>query len=258
MAEVAVERRGLALWLTIDREAQRNALNDAVLAGLRAGLAQAGRDGVRAVVLTGRGHKVFCAGGDLKPSAEGDPFRTDPAQLDNPFAIFLRELDDCPVPTIARVNGHAMGGGFGLACACDIAIGVEGARLGTPEAKIGIFPLMILPPMLRVMNRRKLQEICLTGETMSAEEAVAAGVLTRAVLPSDLDGAVDALVDRLAAAGPTAHRFGRRALATIGELPYRAGLEYAQRLLPTLSRTEEAIEGFAAFNARRPPFWAPQ
>lgn len=200
MPDVMVERRGRALWLIIDREASRNALNAAVLAALCAGIAGAGREGVRAVVLTGAGGKVFCAGGDLKPDAAGDPFRIDPAELDNPVARFLKALEECPVPTIARVNGHALGGGFGLVCACDFAIGVTGARLGTPEAKLGLFPLMILPAMLRVLDRRTVTRLCMTAEPMAAEEALACGALTGLVPPEGLDAAVEALVARLAAA----------------------------------------------------------
>lgn len=255
MSEVIVERRGRALWVTISREERRNALNEAVISALIDGIGEAEAAGARAVVLTGAGSKTFSAGGDLKPDASGDPFRVDPSRLDNPYALLLRALEECPVPTVARVNGHAMGGGFGLACAADLAIGVEGARLGTPEVKLGLFPLMILPPMLRVMDRRKVAEICFTGETMSAAEAAAAGALTAVVAPDELDARVDALIERLGAGGPTAQRFGRRVLATISDLPYLAGVEYAQRLLPGLSRTEEALEGFRAFNERRPASW---
>jgi len=106
MADVRVETRGQALWLTIDREDKRNALDDAVLHALREGVEAAGqRDDIRAVVITGAGSKVFCAGGNLKQDAEGDPFRVDPNRLDNPVAVLLRAIEDCPVATIARVNG---------------------------------------------------------------------------------------------------------------------------------------------------------
>ena len=150
MPDVRSERLGQAIWLTIDREERRNALNEAVLDGLRAGLAEAdATPGVRAVVITGAGEKVFCAGGDLKPNAEGDPFSVNPAERDNPAVKLFRAIVDCPLPVIARVNGHALAGGFGLVCACDFAVVADHARLGVPEARIGLFPLMILPFMLR-------------------------------------------------------------------------------------------------------------
>ena len=107
MSEVRSERVGHALWLTIDREERRNALNEAVLDGLRAGLVSAMEtSGIRAVVITGAGEKAFCAGGDLKATADGDPFGIDPAERDNPVVKLFRTIIDSPVPVIARVNGQ--------------------------------------------------------------------------------------------------------------------------------------------------------
>ena len=256
MAEVRSERRGSALWLTIDREEQRNALNEAVLDGLRAAVAGAAEDPqIRCVVITGAGDKVFCAGGDLKPDAEGDPFRIDPAELDNPVVALFRAIIGCAVPVVARVNGHALAGGFGLVCACDFAVVADHAKLGTPEARIGLFPMMILPWMLRTVPRRKLMELCITGEPMTAAEALALGVVNSVVPAAELDAKVDAFAAAIAAGSPTAIRVGRRALAMIDGLPLEAGLEYAQRVLPQLARTEDAREGFRAFNERRKPAW---
>lgn len=257
MPEVRAERSGPALWLTIDREERRNALNATVLDGLRAGLIEAAATaGVRAIVITGAGEKVFCAGGDLKPDAEGDPFSIDPAERDNPVVKLLRAIVDCPLPVIARVNGHALAGGFGLVCACDFAVVADNARLGTPEARIGIFPMMILPFMLRTMPRRKLLELCVTGEPITAAEALAHGMVNHVVPLAALDDTVNALVASIAAASPSAIAIGRRAIATIDGLPLDAALEYAQRVLPQLARTPDAREGFKAFNEKRAPVWS--
>ncbi len=256
MSEVLRERRGVALWLTIRREERRNALNEAVLRELRDGVASVAHEpDIRAVVITGAGDKAFCAGGDLKPGAEGDPFSVDPAELDNPVVELFRAIIACTVPVIARVNGHALAGGFGLVCACDFAVVADHARLGTPEARIGLFPMMIMPWMLRTVPRRKLLELCVTGEPMVAAEALALGIVNYAVPAAELDAKVAALVEAISAGSPTAIRFGRRALATMDGLPLEAALEYAQRVLPQLARTEDAREGFAAFNARRKPSW---
>jgi enoyl-CoA hydratase/carnithine racemase len=256
MPVVRQELKGQALWLTIDREARRNALNEAVLKGLRAGIAAAAEtDGVRALVITGAGERVFCAGGDLKPDAEGDPFSSDPAERDSPLVIFFRALADCPVPVIARINGHAMGGGFGLMCACDFAVVADHAKLGTPEARVGIFPMTILPFMLRVMPRRKLLEMCVTGEPITAAEALMHGIVNHVVPLAALDTKVDALVSSIAASSPVGITIGRRVLATIDGMSLEAALEYTQRVLPQLARTEDAREGFRAFNEKRPPVW---
>jgi enoyl-CoA hydratase/carnithine racemase len=256
MSEVRCERRGAARWLTIARESSRNALNEAVLDGLREGLLSLDDEReIRAVVITGAGDKAFCAGGDLKPTAAGDPFRVDPAQLDNPVVKLFRSIIDCPVPVIARVNGHALAGGFGLACATDFAVVADHARLGVPEARIGIFPMMILPYMLRTIPRRKLLELCLTGEPMTAAEALAHGIVNHVVPQAELDGKVEALVSSIAQCSPSALRMGRRALATIEDLSLIEALEYAQRMLPLMARTQDAREGFKAFNERRAPVW---
>lgn len=256
MSDVRVDKRGAALWLTIDREDRRNAIDDGVINALTAGVEDAGRQpGIRAVVITGAGSKVFCAGGNLKQDAEGDPFRVDPNRLDNPVVRFLKALDDCPVATIARVNGHAMGGGFGFVCACDMAIAADHAKLGTPEVTLGLFPLMILPAMLRVLSRRDALRLAMTGKPVTAAEAAAMGAVNEVVPAADLDAAVDSLVESLAGGAPTALRFGRRALNTIAAMGYQDGLEYAQRVLPLLAKTDDAIEGFKAFNERRKPNW---
>ena len=255
MTEVRSERRGAALWLTIDREERRNALNEAVLTGLQKGVADARiEDGVRAVVITGAG-KVFCAGGDLKPDANGDPFRVDPAEVENPVVSLFRAIVNCAVPVIARVNGHALAGGFGLVCACDFAVVAEHARLGTPESRIGLFPMMILPWMLRTIPRRKLLEICVTGEPITAAEALAHGIVNHVVPSKMLDEKLDQLVASIVASSPVAIRMGRRALAMLDTLPLEQSFEYTQRVLPQMARTEDAREGFRAFNEKRAPAW---
>jgi len=256
MPDVRSERRGQALWLTIDRAERRNALNGNVISGLYAGVSSVAQSpDIRAIVITGAGDKAFCAGGDLKPNAEGDPFSIDPAERDNPVVRLFRAMVDSPVPVIARVNGHALAGGFGLVCACDFALVAEHARLGVPEARIGIFPMMILPFMMRIIPRRKLLELCVTGEPISAAEALAHGIVNHVVPLAALDDKVDALVASIAASSPTAIGIGRRALATIDGLSLEAGLEYAQRMLPQLARTQDAREGFRAFNEKRSPVW---
>ena len=256
MPDVRCEQKGQALWLTIGREERRNALNESVFDGLRAGIAQADASPeIRAVVITGAGDKAFCAGGDLKPNAEGDPFTVDPAERDNPAVKLFRAIVDSRVPVIARVNGHALAGGFGLVCACDFAVVADHARLGVPEARIGIFPMMILPFMLRTISRRKLLELCVTGEPVSAAEALVHGMVNYVVPRANLDEKLDALLASIVASSPTAIGMGRRALAMIDSVSLEAGLEYAQRVLPQMARTQDAREGFRAFNEKRSPVW---
>jgi enoyl-CoA hydratase/carnithine racemase len=198
---------------------------------------------------------VFCAGGDLKPDANGDPFRIDPAEVENPVITLFKAIVDCAVPVIARVNGHALAGGFGIVCACDFAIVAEHAKLGTPESRIGLFPMMILPWMLRTIPRRKLLEICVTGEPITAAEALTHGMVNHVVAAEKLDEKVEQLVASIVASSPAAIRMGRRALAMMDTLPLGQSFEYAQRVLPHMARTEDAREGFRAFNEKRAPVW---
>jgi len=257
MLDVHCEQKGQALWLTIDREERRNALNEAVFDGLRAGIAQAeASPEVRAVVITGAGEKAFCAGGDLKPNAEGDPFTVDAAERDNPAVKLFRAIIDCRVPVIARVNGHALAGGFGLVCACDFAVVADHARLGVPEARIGIFPMMILPFMLRTIPRRKLLELCVTGEPISAQEAQAAGLVNKIVPAAALGDETRALALKIAASSAYVVGIGKQAFYKQLEMPQPLAYAYAKEVMSLNATAADAQEGMGAFLEKRRPHWS--
>jgi enoyl-CoA hydratase/carnithine racemase len=254
---VLIERRDLACHITINRAAEHNTMTDEVMNELRqALLAAEAMDGVRAIVLTGAGAQTFCAGGKLKPGADGSPFALDPGRFDNPVAELFRAMDRCNLPIIGRINGSAFGGGVGLICACDFAIGVDGARFGTTEARVGVFPMMILPLLLRVIPRRRLQEMCFLAERFPAIQAVQLGILNQAVPQGELDTAIDALVAKLAANSPVALRIGRRAFAAMSDLSLADALNFAQMVLPVMSQSEDSKEGMRAFMEKRAPVWS--
>jgi len=253
---VRTQRHGHVLTITIDRPERRNAINAAVAAGIAAGLDAAEADpDVRAVVLTGAGDKAFCAGGDLQADATGAPFTIEHANPRHYVADLLRRMDRSRRPLIARVNGHALAGGFGLVCACDLVVAREDALLGVSEVKVGLFPMMILPFLLRVLPYRQLMELCLTGEPMTARQAVAAGVVNHAVPGEELDGKLDWLLGRVVDKSPTGIRLGKQALATVREMGVDSALEYAQFMLANMAQPRDAREGFAAFRERRPAQW---
>jgi enoyl-CoA hydratase/carnithine racemase len=255
-SQLRTERRGAALHVTIDRAAEHNTMTDLVMDELCAALRQAERTpGVRAIVLTGAGDRTFCAGGQLKPTADGSPFALEPGRFDNPVAELFRAMERCNLPLVARVNGGAFGGGVGLVCACDFAISVDSAMFGTTEARVGVFPMMILAPLLRVIPRRRLLEMCFLAERFPAERACELDIVNTVVPRDQLDGAVDALVARLAANSPVALRIGRRALAAASDLSYADALNLAQAILPVLSQSGDAREGMKAFAEKRPPVW---
>ena len=254
--QVRVDRRGAVLWITIDREARRNALNEAVAEGIGAGLDAAEADrSIRAVVLTGAGDKAFCAGGDLQPAADGTPFTIDAADPRHYVARLLRRMDACRLPLVARVNGAALAGGFGLVSACDLVVAREEALLGVSEVKVGLFPMMILPFLLRTLSYRRLMELCVTGEPITAREAAAEGIVNYAVPAAELDARTDWLLSRVTDKSPTGIRLGKQALAKIREMSTDSALEYAQFMLANMARTKDAREGFAAFAEKRSPNW---
>jgi enoyl-CoA hydratase/carnithine racemase len=254
--QVHIQRSGATLTIVIDRESRRNAINESVAASIIAGLDEAEADrSVRAIVLTGAGDKAFCAGGDLQPDADGTPFTIDVADPRHYVARLLRRMDACRLPLVARVNGHALAGGFGLVCACDMAVAREDALLGVSEVKVGLFPMMILPYLLRVLPFRAMMELCVTGEPITATDAASRNIVNYAVPISDLDAKVAWLLDRIVDKSPTGIRLGKQALSKVREMSTDSALEYAQFMLANMARTKDAREGFAAFNERRSPRW---
>jgi enoyl-CoA hydratase/carnithine racemase len=251
-AELRYEVRGNAAWLTLDREASRNSLSPEVIERFQARLAEAeADDAVRAVCVTGAGDKVFCSGADLSAAFGGD----DPAAGPRAYARLLRRVLAFPKPTVARVAGHCMGGGVGLMLACDVAYAREGVRIATPEVKVGLFPMMVAPLLLRHVPRKRALEMMLTAQPVMAPEAERIGLVTRTVPDGQLDAAVEAALAAVGANAPVAIRMGK---AAIGELEADALGEAIERLsgrLLDLLSTEDAAEGLSAFLGKRPPRW---
>ena len=256
---VLVARRGAILWITIHRPERRNALNEEVVRLIDAGIVEAlGDPAVRAIVITGAGDGAFCAGADLQKNVSGGAFAVDFSQPRHYIVDLFKRMQDCRLPIVARVNGHAMAGGFGLLCVCDMAVAADDIRIGTPESKIGMTPMMILPLMLRVLPPRRLQEMCVTGEPFSAAQALEWGVLNYVVPRAELDAKVEWLLDRIVDKSPTAVRLGKQAFNAMRDMSLRDSLEYAQTMVPVMSSTQDAKEGFASFQEKRPPKWTGQ
>jgi enoyl-CoA hydratase/carnithine racemase len=250
---VVWERRGHALWITINRPDKRNAINKDVVAGIRAGWRAAHADpGVRVVVLTGAGEKAFCAGGDLQPGAG---FAFDLSQPSVDYADMLREVQNSTLPSIARINGVCMAGGVGLACMTDLAIAADHAQFGLPEVKIGLFPMQVLSLLQDIVPRRTVREWCLTGEPFGAAEAHEAGLVNYVVPGADLDARTDWLAERLAGKSPTAVRRGKYAMRAMAAMSFDEGIAYTESQIALLAMTEDAREGLAAFNEKRKPVW---
>ena len=251
--DVLYEQRGRAAWITLNAPQSRNALSGPIIEGLDAHLRAAmADDAVRAVVLTGSG-PAFCASADLKSgggqAAQGGGGR-------NPFVEILRLIWDGPKPVIAAVNGHAFGGGVGLAAVADIAIAVDSAKFAFSEVRIGVIPAMISVVVLPKIGVQNAMRLFLTGETFTAAAAREYGLVHKVVPAAELTGTVQAEIDAIALGGPGAVREAKRLVRTIPHLSMDDGFAYAQEKIAALFSSAEAAEGMSAFAGKRKPAWA--
>lgn len=242
--------------ITLDDPERRNPLSAAAMSEMANALEQAiGDDEVRVIVFTGAGDKAFSAGGDL---ASG--FFDDPVGLHRTRGLIsdvFRMMRRGGKPTIARVNGHALAGGFGLAAACDIVVAVQDAKMGTTEIKVGLWPMQISAILQRLMPARRALELFMTGRIFDAAEAVDLGIVTEVVPDiAALDGVVDAYVETLAGGPRAAMAFGRDAFYLVQDLGLDAALDHLQVGLTATTMSEDAREGVTAFIEKREPNWS--
>ncbi len=256
-APILTERRGAALWITINREARRNAINPDVIAGIHeAVLSTQNQPEVRAIVLTGVGEKAFCAGADL---SRGTGVFTDaPTEPTTDFGRLARAVREIGIPLVARINGACVAGGMGLMSLCDLAVAADHARFGLPEGKVGVFPMQVLVYLRRMIGVRHVNELCLTGALISAQRAHDIGLVNQVVPAAELDAAVNTLLQQLYAMSPVALRRGKATIHAMEEMAFADALSLAEAQIALTSRTEDAAEGLAAFNEKRSPRWVPE
>jgi len=257
VSEVRYEVDGPVARLTIDRPERRNAMSFAVMQGLRDGVAAAKADAeVRVLVLTGAGDRAFCSGADLGSGGiagtEGHAASHDGRGL---IADLFRDLWALGKPTIARVRGYALAGGFGLALACDFVIAADDAQFGTPEINVGLWPYMITVPLVRSMPPKKALELMLTGRRVDASEAERIGFVNRVVPVAELDAAVDELSAALASKSAAIVKLGRDAFYDVWDRDAADALAHLHPMLTLTTLTEDAREGLAAFAEKRTPVW---
>lgn len=255
---IETRRPGVA-QVTMARPAVFNAFDEAMIGEMDAAFAQLiADDSVRVIVLAGEG-KHFSAGADLQWMQRASSASLDWNVADaRRFAGMLARIESSPKPTVARVQGAALGGGFGLTAACDIAIASSNASFSVSEAKFGILPAVIGPYVIQAVGKRQAKRLALSTERITAEEALSLGLVQRVVAPEQLDAALDEMLQQLLAGGPNAQR---EIKALFGQLPVGEitpeTVELTAQTIARVRGTDEAREGFAAFLGKRPANWIP-
>lgn len=240
--------------LTLNRGPQRNALSRDLMAGLKGELDAIHADpNVRVVVLAADG-PAFCAGHDLKEiRANADEhFYADLFRLCSDMMLRVVTLRQ---PVIARVHGIATAAGCQLVASCDLAVAEDGARFATPGVNIGLFCSTPMVALSRNVGRKRAMEMLLTGDMVSAEEAVAIGLINKAVPADQLDAAVAEYADKIAAKSPLTLAIGKEAFYRQLDLGLEDAYAYASEVMTRNMMTEDAAEGIDAFIEKRHPQW---
>lgn len=240
--------------LTLNEPDKRNPLSAEMIRDLGRGLAWAQAEPeARVLVITGAGEKAFCAGADLGSAFDAGASEIERHHARRGIAELFTRMRALGKPIVGRINGHALAGGFGLACACDILIAAETASFGTPEINVGVWPMMISAVLARNLPRKLVLEMMLLGERYSAEKMHAAGLVRKVVPLEQLDEAVAEVTGKLAAKSPAILRLGRDAFYTMEDMQFAAALEYLQGQLSLVTLTEDTKEGIKAFFEKREP-----
>lgn len=241
--------------LTIDRPERRNALSWSVIAGMRARVAEAARDPeVRVVVVTGAGDRAFCAGADLG-GMRADAGYAEVHEARGELAALFDDLWSLGKPTVARVRGYCLAGGFGLALSCDLVVASDDAVFGTPEIDVGLWPYMITVPLCRSMPPKVVLDLMMTGRRVSAEEGHEMGFISRLVPVEGLDTEVDELTATLASKSPAVMKLGRDSFYAVWDQSASDALRLLHPMLTVTTELEDAAEGITAFMEKRPPVW---
>ena len=252
LEQVLITSEGQIATVTLNRPDQRNPLSATMLRDLASALRWC-RDEpeVRVVVLTGAG-RVFCAGADLS-SFDGEMTALDRYRSRDLFVELFLLMAELGKPIVGRINGHALAGGFGLACACDLLVAVDTATFGTPEINVGIWPMMIQAILTRNVPRKVLLEMEMLGDRWTAAQLQSVGVVNRVVAHDQLDSTVADIAQPLARKSPVALRLGRDSFYRQEDMDFRAALHYLHGQFLLVSQTEDSREGIKAFFEKREP-----
>ncbi|HTT93122.1 MAG TPA: enoyl-CoA hydratase-related protein [Solirubrobacterales bacterium] len=253
--KILYEVSGGVATVTLNDPDKRNMLSGTMLSEALAAMKMArDSDEVRAVVLTGAGDKVFCAGADLGGFA-ADATLVQKHYASDLFLEFFRLMPRLGKPSLCAANGHVLAGGLGLALSCDLVIAKEGASFGTPEINVGAFPYMIMALIYRNVPRKKVNEMMLLGDRLSAEEAVTFGLANKVVPADQFEEAVGDWATRLASKSPLLMKIGHDAMYRQQDMAIEDGLEFLRSQLSLTFTTDDLREGVTAFFEKREPRW---
>ncbi len=241
--------------IALDQPDTRNALSDELLDELIAAFSEARDDpAVKCVVLTSTHERVFSAGANLggfaaEVSLVHKHFGTER------FPRLFRLIGELGKPTICAANGHVLAGALGIALACDLILAREGARFGTPEINVGVFPFMIMALIYRNVPRKKTNELLLLGEQISAAEAERIGIVNKVFAPEGFEAGVREWAEKLAGKSPALMKLGKDAMFRQQDMAFLEALDFLRAQLTIAFSTEDIQEGVKAFFEKREPEW---
>jgi enoyl-CoA hydratase len=250
---VAVD--GAVATVTLNQPEKRNPLSATMVRELGEALAWCRSEAaVRVVVLTGAGDRAFCAGADLASSFHAGADQLERHHDRGRIAGLFLALRELGKPVVGRINGHALAGGFGLACACDILLAVESAGFGTPEINVGVWPMMISAVLARNLPRKVVLEMLLLGDRWTAVQLKEVGLISRVAADlAELDALTAAVAAKLARKSPAVMRLGRDAFYRMEDMTFEEALAYLHSQLTLVTLSEDSQEGVKAFLEKREP-----
>ena len=253
LTDVRLDANGSVATVMLNRPEQRNPLSAAMIKDLRSAFAWCRQEsGVSVVILTGAGDRAFCAGADLR-AFSGEHSMLELHHGRHALAELFLEMTELGKPIIGRINGHALAGGFGLACGCDLLVAVEGAEFGTPEINVGVWPMMIQALLCRKLPENVVLEMVTLGDRWSAAQLRAYGLVNRVVAAERLDDETTELAGRLAEKSTAIMRLGRDSFYRQRDMDFKTALDYLHSQVTLVTLTEDSSEGRRAFFEKRKP-----
>ncbi|HEY1759951.1 MAG TPA: enoyl-CoA hydratase-related protein [Bryobacteraceae bacterium] len=249
---IRLESSGAVLRVTLNRPEKRNAIDELTIAELRAAIDGVSLNAaVRVVLIAGEGAD-FCAGMDLVAMAQSsENGALEFLESAERLADLYRALRDCPKPVVAAVKGRALGGGCGLAMACDAVLATESAQFGFPEVKIGFVPAIVMCLLRRSVGEKRAFDLLASGEPVNAREACDLGMITRVFPDADFDASVDTYVAALAAKSGSALELTKKLFYAIDGMSFEAALRAGAQVNAIARTTADARRGFEEFGKRK-------